>query len=116
LSDFCLTVAKKDKMEILTYLINRARGMLESGFGIQVFQGWESLAFLALLTSFGPFHFYTQSFRRLTSERNQQALLAGLGLLIAAKENLSQQYALKADQMSSSSHIRAQYSDLLDRV
>ena len=74
-------------MDSLNDLINAAQMLLDSGFDIQAFLSWQTLAFLALLSLLGPFHYYTQNFKRLTSEKTAQGLLAGEGLLVAAREN-----------------------------
>jgi hypothetical protein len=103
-------------MDMLLDLINLAQGMLENGFDSQIFQDWEFLAFLVLLASLGPFHYYTQNFKRLTAQKNQQALLAGEGILIAAKETLSQQRGSDIDQTGSNVLLISQHSGILDRI
>jgi hypothetical protein len=70
----------------LTSLINSARVILDKRFDAQVFQSWQSSAFITLANSLGPLHYYTQNFKLLTSERNERSLLTGEGILIAARE------------------------------
>ena len=73
-------------MTSLTSLINSAKGILGKGFDAQAFLSWQSLAFVTLTNLLGPLHYYTQSFKLLTSERNERSLLTGEGILIAARE------------------------------
>jgi len=73
-------------MESLNDLIMAAQTILDSGFDIQAFLSWQTLAFLALLSLLGPFHYYTQNFKRLASEKTPRGLLAGEGVLVAARE------------------------------
>ncbi len=73
-------------MESLNDLIMAAQSLLDGSFDIQAFLSWQALAFLALLSLLGPFHYYTQNFKRLTSEQTPRGLLAGEGLLVAARE------------------------------
>lgn len=75
-------------MEYLNELINIAQTILDTGFDAQAFLRWEAAAFLALLTLLGPFHYYTRNFKRLTSENGAVGLLAGEGILIAAREEI----------------------------
>jgi hypothetical protein len=73
-------------MPHLTSLINSAKVILDKRFDSQVFLRWQSLAFMTLTNLLGPFHYYTENFKLLTSERNERSLLIGEGLLIAARE------------------------------
>jgi len=75
-------------MEYLNDLINAAQAILDNGFDAQSFVGWKELAFLGLLGLLGPLHHYTQMFKRVTSEQEPLSLLAGKGILIAAKEEM----------------------------
>lgn len=77
-------------MENLNELIAAAQSILDSGFDLQAFMSWELLAFLTLAALLGPLHFYTQNFRRLTSDKTPQSLLTGRGLIEAAKAELFQ--------------------------
>jgi hypothetical protein len=70
----------------LTSLINSARVILDKRFDAQVFLSWQSLAFMTLANLLGPFHYYTQNFKLLTSDTNERSLLTGEGILIAARE------------------------------
>jgi hypothetical protein len=75
-------------MESLNQLISLAQSILDSGFDAQTFLNWQILAFSALVALLGPYHYYTQNFKRLTSEKNPRSLLAGEGILMAAKEQM----------------------------
>ena len=75
-------------MQSLNKLISAAEAMLHNGFNVQAFLNWQMLAFGALLTLLGPSNYYTQNFKRLTSEKSPRGLLAGEGLLIAVREEL----------------------------
>lgn len=76
-------------MDSLNDLITMAQNLLNGGFDIEAFLTWKSLAFLALLGLLGPFHYYTRNFTRLTADSDKRGLLAGEGLLTAAKEELA---------------------------
>jgi hypothetical protein len=73
-------------MTSLTSLINSAKVILNKRFDAQVFLSWQSLASITLTDLLGPLHYYTQTFKLLTSERNERSLLTGEGILIAARE------------------------------
>ena len=73
-------------MESLNELINAAQALLDSGFDVQAFLDWQTLAFLTLVGLLGPFHYYTQNFKRICSENTPRGLLAGEGVLVAARE------------------------------
>ncbi len=75
-------------MEYLNDLINAAQAILDSGFDVQAFFNWKELALLALLGMLGPLHYYTQTFKQVTSDQDSLALLAGEGVLMAAKEEI----------------------------
>lgn len=75
-------------MDSLNELINLAQSILDSGFDAQTFLNWQSLSFLALVGILGPYHYYTRNFKRLTSEKSPRGLLAGEGILLAAKEQI----------------------------
>lgn len=73
-------------MESLNELIMAAQVLLDGSFDVQAFLGWQTLAFLTLLSLLGPFHYYTQNFKKITSEKTPRGLLAGEGVLVAARE------------------------------
>jgi hypothetical protein len=75
----------------VTSLINAARVILDNRFDEQVFLSWQALAFLTLTKSLGPLNYYTQNFKVFTSERNECSVLAGEGILIAAREMMTPQ-------------------------
>jgi hypothetical protein len=86
----CRYKAKKDgghEMDSLNDLIYMAASMLDSGFDVHAFLLWKKMAFIALVGLFGPLHYYSLNFRRITSP-NPVGLLAGEGMLSAAKEEL----------------------------
>ncbi len=76
-------------MDSLNDLITMAQNLLNNGFDIEAFLTWKSLAFLVLLGLLGPFHYYTRNFTRLTADSDKRSLLAGEGLLAAAKEEVA---------------------------
>jgi hypothetical protein len=75
-------------LESVNQLISLAQSILDSGFDAQAFLNWQILAFATLVGILGPYHYYTQNFRRLTSEKIPRSLLAGEGILMAAKEQM----------------------------
>jgi hypothetical protein len=75
----------------LTSLINAGRVISDKRFDSQVFLNWQSLALLTLTKLLGPLHYYTQNFKLFTSDRNERSLLAGEGILIAAREQITPQ-------------------------
>ncbi len=75
-------------MEYLNDLINAAQAILDSGFDVQAFLGWKEVALVTLLGLLGPIHYYTQTFNQVTSEQDSRSLLAGEGILMAAKEEM----------------------------
>jgi hypothetical protein len=76
-------------MDSLNDLIAMAQSLLNNGFDMEAFLTWKSLAFLALLGLLGPFHYYTRNFTHLTAAADKHGLLAGEGLLSAAKEEVA---------------------------
>lgn len=76
-------------MESLNDLINYAQFILDNGFDLQTFLTWKEAAFICLLALLGPLHFYTRSFGRVTGRTDEKGLLAGEGLLIAAREEIA---------------------------
>jgi hypothetical protein len=79
-------------MDQINELINMAQALLDSGFDVQTLINWETAAFIALLSLLGPFHYYTQNFKRLTSQNDAKALLAGEGVLMAAREEIKKAF------------------------
>ncbi len=75
-------------MDSLNDLINLAQFILDNGFDPQAFLTWKEAAFICLLALLGPLHFYTRSFGRVTGRTDEKGLLAGEGLLIAAREEI----------------------------
>jgi hypothetical protein len=75
-------------MENINDLIAAAQAILDNGFDPSAFMSWEVLAFMTLAALLGPLHYYTLNFKRLTSEKSPRSLLAGLGLVEAAKAEL----------------------------
>ena len=75
-------------MEYLNDLISAAQAILDSGFDVQTFLGWKELAFLALSGLLGPSHYYAQTFKQVTAAQDSMSLLAGEGILMAAKEEM----------------------------
>lgn len=78
-------------MTNITSLINAARGISDKSFDAQIFLNWQSLALLTLTKLLGPLHYYTRNFKLFTSEGNERSLLAGEGILIAAREKITPQ-------------------------
>ena len=95
-------------MESLNELINLAQLILDNGFDPQTFLTWKEAAFICLLGLLGPLHFYTRSFGRVTGRADEKGLLAGEGLLIAAREEIAaavtNKTALSGENASASSH------------
>jgi hypothetical protein len=75
-------------MDSLNDLINLAQFILDNGFDIQTFLTWKEAAFICLFGLLGPLHFYTRSFGQVTGRTDEKGLLAGEGLLIAAREEI----------------------------
>jgi hypothetical protein len=75
-------------MESLNELITAAQRILSAGFDVKAFMIWETMAFMALLSTLGPSHYYTQNFKHLTAEKSPKGLLAAKGILVAAKEEI----------------------------
>ena len=74
-------------MDSLNELISVASVILDKGFDLQAFLNWKKTSFKTLNAHLGPAHYYTLNFGRLT-EPNERGLLAGGGILLAAKELL----------------------------
>jgi hypothetical protein len=75
-------------MDSLNDLIYMAASILDGGFDVHAFLVWKKMAFVALVGLLGPFHYYSLNFQRIAAP-NPVGLLAGEGMLSAAKEQLS---------------------------
>jgi len=75
-------------MDSLNDLINAACSLLDNGFDVHNFAIWKGIALGTLVGLLGPFHYYTESFRRFTRETNRRSLLAGTGVLVATQEQI----------------------------
>jgi hypothetical protein len=75
-------------MDSLTDPINSAQAILDSGFDLQAFLSWKTMALLPLLSVLGPSPYYTQNFRWIAAEQNARGLLAGEGILRAAQQEI----------------------------
>lgn len=73
-------------MDHLNRLFNRAQIILDRVFDAQVSLSWKTAASLSLLKVLKPVHYYTQNFKRFTSENSPMGLPAGQGILVAARE------------------------------
>ncbi|MGB6066628.1 MAG: hypothetical protein WBG50_17625 [Desulfomonilaceae bacterium] len=87
-------------MEYLNDLIRAAQAILDSGFDVQSFLGWKEVALLTLLGLLGPLHYYTRTFKQNTSAQNPLSLLAGEGILMAAKEEMLKSINEQSGQQS----------------
>jgi len=87
----------------LTELINAAQSLLDSGLDLQAFLDWRTVAFLSLLSLLGPLHYYTKTFSRLTRDARPPSLLAGTGVLVAAREEICRGEGGLPDETSSAS-------------
>lgn len=97
-----------DQVDRINDLINLAQSLLDSGFDVQTFLNWETAAFLALVSLLGPFHFYTQNFKRLTSDNTPMGLLTGAGILMAAREEAHKAFQrIKAGKSAPFEHMMA---------
>jgi hypothetical protein len=76
-------------MDILQALINAAQVFLDTGFSSDDFWLWQQLAFVTILALLGPFHYYTRHFGEFTEKPSKSGLLAGEGILEAAKEEIA---------------------------
>jgi hypothetical protein len=62
---------------------------LETGFDESAFQNWRREAFKCLTAMMGPEHPYTLYFKEYVHHYRRAGLLAGGGILSAAKEELA---------------------------
>ncbi|MEW6348733.1 MAG: hypothetical protein AB1646_06695 [Thermodesulfobacteriota bacterium] len=76
-------------MGCIDLLIGLAQWILDRGFGMRAFFSWRDAAFLCLLCLLGPLHHYTKNFDRFTRRRDEKALLAGMGVLHAARQEIA---------------------------
>jgi hypothetical protein len=72
--------------EQIDRLIEAGWYVLESDFDRAAFINWRQRAFQCLLTLLGPDHPYTEYFKAFVVEAEKFHLLAGAGILAAAKE------------------------------
>ncbi len=75
-------------MDSLIDLIAIASRMLDSSLDVNSFLEWRTASLIVLVGLLGPFHYYTLNFRRFAKQPGYTGILAGLGLLVAAKEKL----------------------------
>jgi len=75
-------------MDSLNDLIMMAASLLDGRFDIGQFLEWKKMAVVTLAGLLGPFHYYTLNFKRM-AEASRIGVLAGEGMLMAAKEQLS---------------------------
>ncbi|MCA1961905.1 MAG: hypothetical protein LDL33_14065 [Desulfomonile sp.] len=72
----------------LNNLITSAQVLLDGGFDVDAFLAWRELAYMCLLGLLGPMHYYTKTFAQFTRHPDERGLLAGGGLLTAAREHI----------------------------
>jgi hypothetical protein len=82
-------------MDNLLDLINMARSILDAGFDVDTFLTWRDLAFLCLLGLLGPLNYYTKNFCAFTRDTAPRSLLAGEGILEAARQEIVEPPDLK---------------------
>ena len=85
----------------LNDLITSAQVLHDSGFDLDAFLTWRELAFLCLLGLLGPMHYYTKSFAQFTERPDEKGLLAGGGLLAAAREHIGKDAGDLTEKVSS---------------
>lgn len=71
-------------------LIKVAGNIVNGGFDIRAVYQWREQAIEFLNDHLGPDHYYTQSFDRHVKQVVEKDVLAAKGILIAAKEVISQ--------------------------
>lgn len=89
-------------MSPLNNLIASAQVLLDSGFDVDAFLSWRELAFLCLLGLLGPMHYYTKTFAQFTQRPDEKGLLAGGGLLTAAREHIAKTASSPSENVSAS--------------
>ena len=70
-------------------LIRAGWEVIESDYHTVAFQNWRQKAFDCLVELMGPDHMYTQYFENHIRQSKTQDLLAGTGILSAAKEEVT---------------------------
>jgi hypothetical protein len=70
-------------------LIEKGRGIARREFDGTGFLSWKSHALGYLASHFGPHHAYLQYFESFVRTPERMSILAGAGILVAAKEQLS---------------------------
>jgi hypothetical protein len=76
-----------EDLKLIDTLIEAGWRVVESGFDPLAFDQWRQTAFDCLLAIFGPHHAYTQYFAAFVKRPDTSNLLAGGGLLVAAKQH-----------------------------
>jgi len=71
-------------------LIDAGWRVLASDYDPTAFQNWRSEAYDCLNGLLGPGHTYTQYFQDFVRKQNKVTILAGEGILTAAKEQMTQ--------------------------
>lgn len=69
-------------------LIQAGWHVLDTDFDEKAFQNWKIQAFNCLTALLGPEHTYTQRFKDYVRQSDQKQVMAGGGLLVAAKEEI----------------------------
>ncbi len=69
-------------------LIEAGWGVLKSDFDPAKFQHWRLKAFECLTEMLGPEHVYTKYFEKFVRKGDSKNVLAGGGVLVAAKEEI----------------------------
>jgi hypothetical protein len=75
-------------------LIETAWHVVDTDFDPRAMYQWKKQAFDYLAENLGHDHYYTQYFKNCVEELEQQNLLAGSGILTAAKEEMRQKSEL----------------------
>lgn len=70
-------------------LIRAGWEVIESDYHAVAFQNWRQKAFDCLVQLMGPDHMYTQYFEHHIRQYEKQDLLAGTGILSAAREEMA---------------------------
>lgn len=81
-------------LEKLDDLIETAWRVVNTDFDPGAIYQWKKQAFDYLAENLGHDHYYTQYFKNCVEELEQQNLLAGGGILTAAKEEMRQKSEL----------------------
>lgn len=78
-------------------LIQAGWHVLDTDFDEKAFQNWKRQAFTCLSALLGPDHIYTQRFNDYVRQSDQKQVMAGGGLLVAAKEEIKKNMVLNSD-------------------